>query len=142
MSDAVANAFIGRTEQPTDAGLADALGATKPIWDGLIDEMATQHGVAIQEWRSYSLKSGWALRLKRGKRTILWMAPCAGSFQVMFILGDRAVRAARQGGLSARLMRILDEAPKYPEGTGVRLHIKGPRDIPAIRKLAVVKLEN
>jgi hypothetical protein len=39
-------------------------------------------------------------------------------------------------------VRIIDEAPKYPEGTGVRLHIKGPRNIPAVRKLAVIKLEN
>ncbi len=142
MSDLAPNAFIGRTERPTDADLAVALGATKPLWDGLIRDMADRHGVAIQEWNSYSLKAGWALRLKRAKRTILWMAPCEGSFRVSFILGERAVLAARQSGLSARLLRIIDEAPRYPEGTGVRLHIKGPRDIPAVRKLAVVKLEN
>jgi hypothetical protein len=142
MSDRLPNAFIGRTETPTDADLAGALGVTKPLWDGLIAGMAERHGVAIQEWRSYSPKHGWALRLKRAKRTILWMAPFEGSFEVLFILGERAVQAARQSGLSARLLRILDEAPRYPEGTGVRLHIKGPRDIPAVSKLAVVKLEN
>jgi hypothetical protein len=142
MSDAFPNAFIGRTETPADADLAATLGAAKPLWDELIADMAQRHGVAIQEWRSYSPKTGWALRLKRGKRTILWMAPCRGSFQVMFILGGKAILAARQSGLSARLQRIIDEAPKYPEGTGVRLQIKGPRDIPAISKLAGIKLEN
>jgi hypothetical protein len=142
MSDLVPNAFIGRAERPTDADLAGALGATKPLWDGLIADMAHRHDVAIQEWKSYSLKAGWALRLKRAKRTILWMAPCEGSFRVSFILGERAVLAARQSGLSARLLKIIDEAPKYPEGTGVRLLIKGPKDMAAVRKLAVAKLEN
>ena len=98
--------------------------------------------MAILEWRCYSLKTGWALRLKRAKRTILWMSGCEGSFRVSFILGERAVLAARQSGLSAWLLRIVDEAPKYPEGTGVRLHIKGPRDIRDVRKLTAVKLEN
>ena len=142
MSEPVPNAFIGKAEAPTDADLAAALGDAKRLWDGLIADMADRHGVAVQEWSSYSLKAGWALRLKRGKRTILWMSPCAGSFRVMFILGGKAVVAARQSGLSARLLRIIDEAPKYAEGTGVRLDIHGPRDLPAVGKLAVIKLEN
>ncbi len=142
MSDLAPNAFIGKKEKPTAADLATALGTTKPLWDGLIAEMADRHGVAIQEWSSYSVKAGWALRLKRAKRTILWMSPCESSFRVSFILGERAFLAARKSALSAQLLRIIDEAPKYPEGTGVRLHIKRLRDIPAVRKLAVIKLEN
>jgi hypothetical protein len=142
MSDLVPNAFIGRAERPTDADLAGALGATKPLWDGLIADMADRHGVAVQEWKCSSPKTGWALLLKRAKRTILWMAPCQGSFRVSLILGGRAVLAARQSGPSARLLKIIDQAPKYPEGTGLRLQIKGPRDMAAVRKLAVAKLEN
>ena len=85
----------------TAADLATALGTTKPLWDGLIAEMADRHGVAIQEWSSYSVKAGWALRLKRAKRTILWMSPCESSFRVSFILGERAFLAARKSALSA-----------------------------------------
>jgi hypothetical protein len=60
----------------------------------------------------------------------------------MSILGDKAVLAAPQSGLSARALRALDQAERYPEGTGVRLLIKGSKDIPRVKKLAVVKLEN
>jgi hypothetical protein len=136
------NAFIGKTAEPTDAEIEKALGTAKPIWDGLIAEMEALHKIAIQEWNSYSPKAGWSLRLKRGKRTILWLSPCSGCFRVTFILGGKALLAARQSGLSAGGVRVLDEAVKYPEGTGVRLLIKGPRDIATVRKLAVAKLEN
>jgi Protein of unknown function (DUF3788) len=142
VSAMVPNAFIGRTERPTDADLATALGPVKPVWDGLLADLAAKHGVTVQEWSSYSLKAGWSLRLKRGKRTIVWMAPCEACFRVAFILGDKALLAARQSGLSARALRALDEAERYPEGTGVRLLINGPADIPTVKKLAVVKLEN
>ncbi len=136
------NAFIGRTEAPDEAALAAALGPLKAVWDGLIAEMA-EHDVKVPEWKSYSPKHGWALRLQRKKRTILWLAPCAGGcFQVMFILGDKAMKAARECGLSERALKILEEAPKYPEGTGIRLPIRGPKDLATVRKLAVVKLAN
>jgi hypothetical protein len=142
VSDTAPNAFIGRTEKPTKADLTKALGLAKPIWDGLVTGLAVQHGVATQEWRSYSPKAGWALRLMRGKRTILWLAPFQGCFEVLFILGDKALLAAHQSGLSARAIQALDQAKKYPEGTGVRLLVKSAKDIPTVKKLAVVKLEN
>jgi hypothetical protein len=135
------NAFIGWTGKPAEADLGKALGPAKLVWDGLIADLV-QQGVTIQEWKSYSPKYGWSLRLLRKKRTIIWLSPCEGCFQVLFILGDRAVEAARGCGLSAGALAILDQAPKYPEGTGVRLLIKGPKDIPTVKKLAAVKLEN
>ena len=136
------NAFIGWAKQPTDTELAGALGSTKSLWDGLIADLASEHQVDVQEWKCYSAKSGWSLRLKHGKRTIVYLSPCAGGFHVAFILGDRAVEAARQGKPSKRLLELLDQATRYPEGTGVRLEVHGPKDIPTIKKLALCKLEN
>lgn len=138
----VPNAFIGKTVEPTDDDIEKALGPTKRVWDGLLANLKNEHDVALREWNCYSVKAGWSLRLKRGKRTILWLAPCSGCFRVAFILGDKALLAARQSGLSAPALRLLNEAQRYPEGTGVRLLIKGPRDIPAVKKLTVAKLEN
>ncbi|MGO9094453.1 MAG: DUF3788 family protein [Bryobacteraceae bacterium] len=136
------NAFIGRTGIPADADLDQALGAAKPVWDALIAGLAAQHGVSGREWKCYSAKAGWALRLLRGKRTILWLSPCQGCFRAAFVLGDKALLAAQHSVLSAQAMRALQQAERYPEGTGVRLLVKGPKDIPAVMKLAVAKLEN
>jgi len=136
------NAFIGRPEAPTEADLETALGPTKPVWDALIADLATQHDVTVHEWKSYSAKSGWALRLLRKKRTIVWLTPCTGYLLATFILGDKALHAAREGTLPANARQALDQAQKYPEGTGVRLEIKGPKDIPAVKKLAIAKLQN
>ena len=136
------NAFIGRTGAPSDADLAQALGAAKPLWDALIADLAAEGGVAVRKWKCYSPKAGWALRLKRGSRTIVWLAPCAGCFRVAFILGNKALEAARQLRLSTRAAEALERAQKYPEGTGVRLLVQRSSDIPAVKKLAGVKLRN
>jgi hypothetical protein len=141
-STMLANAFIGTLEKPTEEELAATLGPTKVIWDRLVTDLACDHGVDVQEWSSYSPKAGWSLRLKRKKRTIVWLSPCRGCFRVMFILGDRAMEAARRSKLPQRVVRILDEAPRYPEGTGIRMNVKGQRDVGIVEKLAVIKLEN
>jgi len=137
-----ANAFIGKTTKPTGEELAAELGPAKAVWDLFIAELADENGVNLQEWSSYSPKAGWSLRLKRKKRTIVWLAPCQGCFRVAFILGDKAMKAARECGFPQRIVKILEEAPKYPEGTGVRLAIKAARDIAVLKKLAAIKLRN
>jgi hypothetical protein len=132
------NAFIGRTQAPTDDELSAELGAARALWDELLTELA----LPIQEWNSYSPKAGWFLKLKLKKRTIVYLSPRRGSFQVSFILGAKAVEATRQAKLSKTLLKIIDEAPRYPEGTGVRLEIKARRDLAAVKKLAAIKLAN
>ena len=37
-------------------------------------------------------------------------------------------------------MQVLNEAPRYPEGTAVRLMVKGAKDLAPIKKLALVKI--
>ena len=44
--------------------------------------------------------------------------------------------------LPQNVAKVIEDAPRYPEGTGVRLVVRGARDLAAIRKLALVKLEN
>ena len=142
MSAPAQNAFVGKTTRPSDSDLEKALGRAKPLWDQLVAELASEHDVTTREWKSYSAKSGWSLRLKRGKRTIVWLAPYAGCFQVAFIFGEKALTAIRQAAVPARVLRMLDDAPKYPEGTGLRFQIKAAKDIAVVKKLAAIKLQH
>jgi hypothetical protein len=135
------NAFIGKTTLPTAEEVVAVLGPTAVVWKELIDWLSEQ-GIANPEWNSYSPKAGWSLRLKVKKRNIVYLAPCKGCFRVMFIFGDKALTAARQSNLSKSTLKLLDEAPRYPEGTGLRLTVKSSKDLAAIRKLALIKLAN
>ena len=139
---AIPNAFIGRTKAPTDAELSAALGATKPLWDLVVVDMARELGLADHEWKSYGARHGWAFRLKRGKRNIVHMAPHQGCFTVLFILGERAVNAARATRLGRAATKLIDEAPRYPEGTGLRFEVRRAGDVTLVKKLAKIKLAN
>jgi len=135
------NAFIGKTTTPTPEEVTTALAETNEIWKMLLEWFAEQ-GVAEQEWKSFSIKYGWSLRLKLKKRTIVHLSPCSGCFRAAFILGDKAVAAARKSDLARDVIKLLDEATRYAEGTGIRLVVKQKKDLAAIRKLAEIKLAN
>lgn len=137
----VANAFAGKAAHPTDDELAEALGPAKLTWDRLLEELAQECALATREWNSYSRKAGWSLRLKHGERNIVYLSPGKGSFMASFALGDRAVEAARHSGLPKKTVEIIDTAKRYAEGTAVRLDIGGLKDVPAIKKLAAIKLK-
>jgi hypothetical protein len=136
------NAFIGKTKQPTDGELTAALGPARVTWDQLLADLEREFGVNVHEWNSYSPKAGWSLRVKREQRNIVYLSPCQGCFRVSFALGDKAVQAARQSKLPPRVIKIINEAKRYAEGTGVRFEVKAPKDIAAVKMLAAIKLAN
>ncbi len=136
------NAFIGKVEPPTREELASELGQARALWDELVSVLVRDCGITAQEWNSYSRKAGWALRLKRGERNIVYLSPARGSFTAAFALGDKALAAARRTKLPARILRIIEGAKKYAEGTAVRIEVAGPVDIAAVEVLAAAKIDN
>jgi hypothetical protein len=135
------NAFIGRKTQPSNKEVLEKLGPAKATWKELLKFLEKQ-GIESKEWKSISPKYGWSLRPALKKRTILHLAPCEGCFRVAFILGDRAVVAAKASDLPRSLLKELAEARRYAEGTGIRCVVREPNDLESIRKLVEIKLKD
>jgi hypothetical protein len=139
----VPNAFLGKTEQPSDKEVAAALGPAAAPWTEFVAWMAEKHGIAQQEWKGiYVDKYGWMLRLMRKKKIVVYLSPCEGCFRVAFTLNDKAVQAAREARFPKDVAKAIAEAPHYPEGTGLRLLVRSASDLPSIQKLAAIKLAN
>ena len=138
-----ANALIGHTEPPSPQEVAAALGPAAGLWNELIDSIANKLGVNTQQWNGvYPHKYGWSLILQLKKRRILYLVPCQRSFRVTFLLSDKAVAAANATRLPKKVQDALAQAPRYPEGTGLRLTVNKAADLPPIRKIAEIKLAN
>jgi hypothetical protein len=139
----VPNAFIGKARQPSPEEVAAALGSAAGLWIELIGWMASEAGVPTQEWSGiYVHKYGWSLKLKQKKRTILHLSPCESSFRAGFVLSDKAMAAAKEAKFPRKTQQALAEAPRYPEGHGLRLVVTRAADLASIRKLVAIKLAN
>lgn len=121
--------------------LAATLGDSLDAWKELTVWLSGK-GISAKEWHSISPKYGWALRPQLKARNILYMGPCAGCFRVSFVLGDRAMAAARASELPKAVLKEIAGARRYAEGTGVRLLVRTADDLTPIRTLVEIKLAN
>jgi Protein of unknown function (DUF3788) len=127
---------------PRDDDLAAMLGGAFVFWSELKRLIASRFAPLSVEWGFSSKKTGWGLRLKREKRTVLYMTPCKGYFMASFALGEKAVKAVHGSDLPASVLRVIDNAKKYAEGRGVRLEVRSAEDVRNVEKLAVIKMAN
>lgn len=143
MSTETPNAFIGRPAEPSDAELIAVLGPTADLWTSLVCWAENDLGITGKEWKGVVVrKYGWSLRLVHKKRNIVYLVPCVGSFRVAFILGQKAMEIVRATRFPKTVAKIIATAPRYPEGTGIRLTIQKAGDLASVRKLAQIKMQN
>jgi hypothetical protein len=136
------NAFAGHATRPTEKELAAVLGRADGLWQALITDLKRDLKLDGEEWNTYSIKAGWSLRLQLKKRNIVYLGPRSGFFLASFILGDKAVGAARRSKLPQSVLKIIDEAKRYAEGTAVRIEVRQAGDANVVKTLAKIKIEN
>lgn len=133
--------FNDKSRPPQDDELRATLGSTFVFWNELKRLIASKFTPMSIEWGFASKKTGWGLRLKQEKRTILYMTPCKGYFMASFALCEKAVKAAHESNLAVSVLKVIDTA-KYAEGRGVRLEVRSAEDICNVEKVAAIKMAN
>jgi hypothetical protein len=136
------SAFDDKTHEPASNELTEVLGPTAVLWESLISKIESSFDPLEQDWGFSGKKWGWALRLKHKKRSVLYMTPSNGFFLAGFALGQRALDAARQSGLSRSVLEHIDGAQKYAEGRAVRLEVRSPEDVNDVAAVAHIKMTN
>lgn len=134
------SALDDRDVPPSDRLVAKTLGRTASIWTTLKETLKRDCAPLQEEWAFAGARFGWSLRLKRGKRVIVYMTPGTGRFLASFALGEKACAAAREAGLPEDILALIADAPRYAEGRGVRVPVRTKKDAAAIRALAAIKL--
>lgn len=132
--------FDDNSRPPKKAELEMALKDSFVFWNDLKKLLALRIKPLSFEWGFASKTTGWSMRLKTNKRTILYMTPCEGYFLASLALGEKAVKAAHEDALPASVLNVIDDAKKYAEGRGVRLKVRNGRDVRNVEKLAAIKL--
>jgi hypothetical protein len=136
------SAFDDKAVPPSDKALRQTLGRSAPLWSRLRENLQSSHGPLDEAWNFAGKNYGWSFRLKRKARAIVYMTPCRGYFLASFALGEKACAAALEARLPAWLLDLIEAAPKYAEGRGVRIPVKRATDAAGVEKLAAIKIAN
>ena len=136
------SAFDDQATPPCESALADMLGRTHALWASLRTDLQRAYGPLIEEWNFSGAAYGWSFRLKQKKRALVYMTPCRGHFLASFALGEKACGAAHDAGVDAAVLALIEAAPKYAEGRGVRIPVRTKKDLASVRILAAIKAAN
>jgi len=129
-----------KAAEPVAADLVRVLGSSEKVWRELISRMEAAYGPLTEDWSFSGAKYGWILRLKRKKRVVLYLIPQINAFLVGIVLGDRALSLLRRDDLGPGVLSLIDEAPRYGEGTGFRIPVPSADDIPDIEVIIEAKM--
>jgi hypothetical protein len=133
-------AFVDKAKKPTDKTLAAALDGVAGAWDEFLTYLRENHGPLAEEWKF--MKSGWVLLTKRKTRTVCYLFPAEGFFTVAFVLGEKAVEAARQSKLPKKILTAMEEAKPYAEGRGFYVECRKVSDLKHLLTLTAIKMES
>ena len=132
--------FGDKASCPTEDSLRLALGPAAPAWADLVAHVDRTYAPVIEQWNFAGARYGWSLRLRKRDRVILYLIPRANGFLVGIVLGAKAISAAQSAGLPASVLEAIAQAPRYAEGTGLRLPISDESQLPPIQTLAALKM--
>jgi len=132
--------FDDKGAPPAPRALAAALGRSSAAWLSLKEGLHSRCGPLLEEWGFSGKAYGWSLRLKRAKRAIVHMTPCQGHFLASMALAEKAWSVARAAELPPSVLKLVESAPKYPEGRGLRIPVRTRKEAASILELAAIKL--
>jgi hypothetical protein len=136
----VLSAFEDESRPPGTAELDAVLGPVAGLWEHLVAHVEAEYPPITPLWNFGGAKYGWSLRLKRRDRILLYMTPQHGSFLLGVVLGESAAKVAHGSGLPERVLTLIDEAPRYSEGRGIRMVVSADADLAVARTLASLKM--
>ena len=132
--------FMDKSPQPDENQLKKVLANNANLWEDIRAHLDQTYGNIHLEWKYYSAKSGWTLKVIHKKRNLFFLVPYDGYFLVAFVFGDRAVALVQSSDLLSTLKEDLMNARKYAEGRGLRFEVHTSADIENINKLVHIKL--
>ena len=122
------SAFDDKASEPGADELRRTLGRSGARWDELIEHLATKQAPLDTGWTYAGANWGWSLRLKRKKRTILYLTPRDRHFLVGFALGEKAVAAAHEAGLPEDVLAGGSAGGQNEEGPPSGREARGDQD--------------
>jgi hypothetical protein len=132
--------FLDRDRPPDDASAAALIGALAPVFTALRARLAARHAPVTETWSWSGKAYGWTLALKRKKRAVVYLTPCAGWFRASLALSEDAVVAARTAGLPADVLDLIEGAQRFPEGRAVRIEVRDAATVDVVERLVALRM--
>jgi hypothetical protein len=135
-----ASIYTEKLVKPDETMLTYDLAATKIFLEKIAQFIESEYGDFKPEWKFYTKKSGWILKMVTKKRNVLFVVPCDKYFRVAFTFGAKASDLIFSSTLPVSVKKDLLETKVYAEGRTIQLDVKTKNDLDNILEMIRIKL--
>lgn len=135
-----ASIYTEKLVSPDDKILAHDLAGAKEYLDKIGLFIESEYGDFKAEWKFYTKKSGWVLKMYSKKRNVLFVVPCYGYFRIAFTFGDKASNSILSSDFPDSIKKDLSGANKYAEGRTIQVEVRTDNDLNNLLKMIRIKM--
>lgn len=133
--------FIDKNKTPDDSDLKLGLKDCYKLWKELENYTLDCDTQNKPLWKFTSEKFGWGFQIKDKKRTIVYLLPRDKYFKVGLVFGKKAVEKIMSTKIHDSIKKLINDAPEYAEGKGIRIDINDESQLNDIKALIEIKIK-
>ncbi len=127
--------FDNKEIVPCDEDLEDILKNSFDTFNNLISYLENEYGSLKKEWKFYSKKAGWTLRISSEKRNLTFISPNDGYFIVTVNMGVKVSEIALDLNISNNTKNLIKQAKAYREGISILIKMRNEEDLGDIKNI-------
>jgi hypothetical protein len=133
--------FIDKLKTPNDYDLKSGLKDCYWWWKELENYTLELDSQNNRLWKYTSEKFGWGFQIKDKKRAIVYLLPRDKYFKVGLVFGMKAVKKIMSTNIHDSIKKLINDAPEYAEGKGIRIDVKDDSLLNDIKELIQIKIK-
>jgi Protein of unknown function (DUF3788) len=133
--------FIDKLKTPDDSDLKSGLKDCFRWWKELENYTLEFDALYKPLWKFASEKFGWGFQIKDKKRAIVYLLPRDKYFKVGLVFGKKAVEKIMSTNIHDSIKKLINDAPEYAEGKGIRIDVKDDSLLNDIKALIQIKIK-
>lgn len=127
--------YLEKAMQPDELMLAVAVGEHRSQWDEIIQHTSETYAAFSQEWKYYGKAWGWSLILKNKTKTLCYLTPVQGYFQVSIIFNDKGRALAATYNLPKTVAQAVEASKDNPKNIPYDFDVRTDADTDIAKKL-------
>ena len=131
--------YLDKIIQPDEAMLSASVGRQKEQWDAIVLFVSETYAACTQEWKYYGKAWGWSLVLKSKTKTLCYLTPAEGYFQVSIIFNDKGRAMAANAALPETVLQAVDASKSNPQNIPYDFNVRENDDVDIAKKLIEVR---
>ena len=131
--------FDNKATIPNEEMVATALADTNELWDRLQSHVKEHYQVTSRDWKFYSKKAGWTLRITGEKRNLIFFSPNDDYFLVTVNMSVKVSKIVLDLDISDTTKKLIKEAKPYAEGLSILIEVKKEEDLEDIKTILNIR---